>query len=51
MTYSRYGLRKTKSNSNILYREITERRGNPKITHYCAPKFAVLSFAYLVLKA
>ena len=43
MTYSRYGLRRTKSNSNSLYRNLSEKRGNPLITHYCAPKFAVLT--------
>lgn len=43
MTYSRYGLRKQRENTNALYSSKLEDRGIKKLTHYTAPKFSVLT--------
>ena len=40
---SRYGLRETRENNHPLYKRMIKDRGDKKIIHFRAPKFAVLS--------
>ena len=43
MANNRYSLRSTRDNDHPLYRRVNSDRGAKRITHYRAPKFAILS--------